>query len=306
MFRPCTALGTPSRPYLGHRAWALMVASALAACGTDSTGPSRNTLHLSARATIDSAGFHTTGQFVLHLIPFDQNGTRFIRDDWGITTTVATPAATAAFDSTAIQPADTQPVAAALLIDDSGSMLNNDPDRQRVVAAREFWNAVLGARPSNLVALLDFGRGLAVPSPGFNVTSMLQAFTADPALLRAAADSLQARPGGGTNMYHATREVVAWVDSTIPSPSHGRALVIITDGRPNDSTFKETLFEETRRTQIPIFAVGVGPASEQSPQADQVRGGRAGAGEPNRWSLPGRERAGTAGAAPAGTREVGG
>ena len=70
-------------------------------------------------------------------------------------------------------------------------------------------------------------------------------------------------------MYHATREVVAWMDSTIPSPAHGRALVIITDGRPNDSTFKETLFEETRRTQIPIFAVGVGPASEQSPKADQ-------------------------------------
>src|SRR6476661_1655035 len=37
MFRPCTALGTPARLCPGPRAWAIVVASALAACGTDST-----------------------------------------------------------------------------------------------------------------------------------------------------------------------------------------------------------------------------------------------------------------------------
>ena len=234
------------------------------ACRPDACcGPDRSFFSVYVGVRLDSAAFRSDGKFVLELVPTDQTGQAFVSDSWDISTTLEAPTSVAVtLDTQRVQPADNRAVAAAIHIDNSGSMLDNDKDRRRATAAQLFWNELLGAGVGNIVALSDFGTPDA-PSPGFLKTRLLQSFTPDASLLNARLSSIQAVPGGGTPLYRSSWEVARWFDTTVAANSYKRTLVIITDGMPGDPLgFKDSLFAAAEAAQIRILAVGVGPASD--------------------------------------------
>lgn len=257
-----------SRPALLSAGLAVLVWQA---CRTEGCcGPVHSFFSVYVGVRLDSAAFRSNGKFLLELVPTDQTGQAFVSDSWNISTTLEEPASVAVtLDSQRVQPADSRAAAAAIHIDDSGSMLHNDKDSRRATAAQLFWNELLGAGGGNLVALLDFGRGTPdTPSPGFRATRLLQSFTSDASLLDAKLSSIQAAAGGGTRLYRSAWEVARWFDTTVAANSHKRTLVIITDGMPRDTLgYKDSLFAATAAAQIRILAVGVGPASDHGTES---------------------------------------
>jgi hypothetical protein len=240
---------------------------------TDSGGPNDppNSLQLAVVVQLDSSTFRSAGEFLLNLVPSDNTGRTYLTDSWDITTTVSTPSTvTVSQLSQAVEPADTQPIATAILIDDSGSMLDSDPDRIRATAAQRFWRDILPSRPGNLVALLDFGRGSAEPTPGFERTNVLAGFTNDVAVLDAALSQVEAVPGGATPLYQSGVEVIRWIDTTTP-PAHQRTLAIITDGAPSDTIVTETLYDVAVARGVRVFAVGVGAAAGEGDAATRMQ-----------------------------------
>jgi Mg-chelatase subunit ChlD len=239
----------------------------------DSGGPNDlpDPLQLAVVVRVDSATFRSAGEFALDLVPSDHGGRTYVTEPWTITTTLSTPV-TASVDqlSQEVEPADSQSIATAILIDDSGSMRTSDPDRIRAVAAQLFWRDLLPSRPGNIVALLDFGRGSVDPTPGFQRTNLLAGFTGNAAVLDAALSQIEAVPGGATPLYRSGVEVVRWIDTTT-SQAYRRTLVIITDGASSDTTIADTLYDVAVAHGVRAFAVGVGPAAEEGEAARRLQ-----------------------------------
>jgi hypothetical protein len=250
----------------------LLCAPLVPACHGDGTGPDRepHPLQLSAQAHVDSATFAATGTFELELVPYDDTGARYVEETWQIGLLLGRPAsaALAGGEHRVVAP-DTVPSASAVLVDDSGSMLGSDPQRNRAAAAQLFWQTVLPARSDNLVALLDFGRGDVAPSPGFGRTRLLQTFTTRQALLDANLTSLEAVAGGGTHLYQSGGEVARWMDSTLAPATHTRSLVLLTDGQPGDTLYRERFFTAAAEARLRVYAVGLGAAAD--PQSAAAR-----------------------------------
>jgi hypothetical protein len=243
----------------------------LAACGSGAE-PSDppDEIQLAVKVEVDTTDFRSTGEFALNLVPFDHTGRTYLMEDWEISVELAAPASTSAARlSEGVEPADTQSVATAILIDDSGSMRFADPDRFRATAAQIFAHEIILGRPGNLVALFDFGRGEVEPSPGFDRTNLLVPFTSSEAVLSAGLDQIQAIPGGATPLYHSAAEVVSWMDTTTP-PEFLRALLIITDGAPSDPAIADSLFALSVSHGVRIFTVGVGAAAHSDPPSPEA------------------------------------
>ncbi len=239
----------------------------------DGEGPNDppDPLQLAVVVRADSATFRSAGEFALDLVPSDHSGRTYLTDPWAITTTLSAPLTSSAAQlSQGVEPADSQPIAAAILIDDSGSMRSSDPDRIRALAAQLFWRDLLPGRPGNVAALLDFGRGSVEPSPGFERTNLLAGFTGDAAVLDAALYQVEAVPGGATPLYQSGVEVVRWIDSTTPQ-AYQRTLVIITDGAPSDTTIADTLYDVAVAHGVRVFAVGVGAAASPGEAAARLQ-----------------------------------
>lgn len=234
-------------------------------CGDNGPSIEPDPLALAVRAEIDSAAFRAGGDFALDLVPADRSGHTFLTDPWEVSTTLSAPAIlTLQTTSLGVQPPDSQPVASAILIDDSGSMRFSDPDRARATAAQLFWSDILPARAGNMVALLDFGRGDAVPTPGFERTVLLAPFTTDGSALESALAQIQAVPGAATPLYASVLEVIAWMDTSTPS-EFKRTLVLVTDGAASDLSVADSVFAGAAEEHVRIFTVGVGAGAETDP-----------------------------------------
>ncbi|HEV2669458.1 MAG TPA: vWA domain-containing protein [Gemmatimonadales bacterium] len=232
----------------------------LQGCHRDCCGPDHNALSLYVGVHVDSAVFRTRGEFALELVPADQTGETFVTDAWTISATLVSPSAgRLPLITQRIEPADTQLTAAAIDIDDSPSVAFSDSQRVRASAAQLFWRTLLGAEPRNQCALLDFG---GPPSPGFELTRLLQTYTSAGSQLDAQLPSIQPLDGS-TPLYHSALEVLRWTDTTLTQTGYGRYLVIITDGQPSDTLYRDSLFAAANGGAVRFFAVGVGPASDQ-------------------------------------------
>jgi hypothetical protein len=238
-----------------------MCCALVAACADPQRPEAPDSLILGVAVLVDSAKFQSQGAFVLDLVPSDRSGQTYISDEWEITAHL-TSTSSVTTTSQSLVPPDSQPVAAAILIDDSGSMRDSDPNRDRALAAQLFWREVLGSRLGNVVALLDFGRGDAVPSTGFEQASLLREFTSNVSELDAVLDRIQAVAGARTPLYQTGAEALAWIDSTAPRAAR-RSLVVITDGQPSDPAFSDSLFSKAAAHHVPVFAVGLGPAANR-------------------------------------------
>src|SRR5205823_2020187 len=141
-----------------------------------------------------------------------------------------------------VEPPDTQLTVAAIDIDDSPSMAYSDPQRVRAGAAQLFWQTLLGAEPRNQCALLDFG---GPASPGFDRTRLLNAYTSAGSELDGQLASIQPLTGS-TPLYQSALEVVHWTDTTLTEARYGRYVVIMTDGMPTDTAYRDALFAAAR------------------------------------------------------------
>ena len=228
----------------------------------------RDSLSLFAGVRVDSATFRSRGEFAIQLVPTDPTGRTLVEEPWTVTGALERPVAGALpLSALAVLPADTMPVTISIDIDDSHSMTTNDPDRVRATGAQHFWRAVLGARPRNQVALLDFGGTLG--SPGFVKTRLVQGHTTDPAELDAQLALIQAQATSGTPLYRSALEVIRWTDTAVALQSQ-RYLVIITDGYPyppDSLPYQDSVIAAAAKSGVRIFAVGVGPASDQGTQS---------------------------------------
>jgi len=247
----------------------LLCASGLAALALggckDSNGPSdpNRIVKVGVSVRYDSAAFRNNREFVLALVPVDGNNRVVLADSLEVTvTTTSTGAPTASVASKTVVAADPRPLSAAILLDNSSSMAENDPNDLRLAGARLFWQTVLADKPTSNVALLGFND--APPSPGFRRTQLLQTWTSTAALLEQGLANVQL--ADGSRMYTSAREVAQWIDSTRPDTDR-RILVLFTDGAPLD-TAQGALISAATSAGVTISTVGLGAASSESVSPD--------------------------------------
>jgi hypothetical protein len=215
-------------------------------------------------AQVDPTALHASGEFVLRLVPLDGKGDVILSDGLDVTPKITAPVTqTLAPTAQHVQLPDTRPVAAAISIDDSRSMRTSDPTNQRAAAAKLFWSELFSANPANEVALLAFGAER--PTAPFARTALLESWTSDAARLEAGVNGLIAT--GSTYLYHSTAEVAPWIASSRPAASYRHVLLLVTDGLPTDSGAADAAITAAAGAQIPIYTVGLGPASDHSPSS---------------------------------------
>jgi hypothetical protein len=261
-----------------------VAAIALGGC-KDSNAPSdpNRIVKVGVSVRYDSAAFRNNREFVLALVPVDGNNRVVLADSLEVTVTMtSTGAPTASVAGKNVVAADPRPLSAAILLDNSTSMGESDPNDLRLAGARLFWQTVLADKPTNSVALLGFSDAPA--TPGFRRTQLLQTWTSTAALLEQGLANVQL--ADGSRMYTSAREVSRWIDSTRPS-SDRRVLVLFTDGAPLDSG-QGALISTATTAGVAISTVGLGAASSESGSAngDAVARLRTIADETNGLYLP--------------------
>ena len=128
------------------------------------------------------------------------------------------------------------PLDVVLAIDSTGSMIDTDPDRLRVGAAKGYVDQM---RPADELAVMDFATGLvttgALPHPVFDGIPhmrLLHAMSKDRDAAKAAIDLVTEQ--GGTNLYDALSRSITYLTSGKGNRPLG--LIALTDGQDNASS----------------------------------------------------------------------
>lgn len=180
----------------------------------------------------------------------------------------------------------------ALALDVSGSMHNKI--RQVEAALRHFIDVL---EPTDEILVITFANNVRV----------LQDFTADRQVLGRVLDMLE--PSGGTALYDAAAEAIRRV---APGPAESKAVVIVSDGVDTTSTTTfDALRELARRSEVPVFSIGLDSGNEPTSFFRPTTGGRPGGGfppvgvggrgrPPGRGGFPGGGMGGPGGGGPSG------
>lgn len=209
--------------------------------------------------------FLSTGEVSVGLIARGPDGNLISSENMALDVELIKPVCYGArSQTTEVVQAGAQPLAAALILDSSGSMADTDPMRDRVTAAAGFADAILSAGQANEVAAFDFG---TIASAGFRWTRLLIGFTRDLNGLAAALDKVGA--DGITPLYESVIEVLEYIAAVRPQGSFRRIAVVLSDGQPNGPINDEDDAVSTSRgLAIPLYAIGLGTASVESPSSD--------------------------------------
>ena len=138
---------------------------------------------------------------------------------------------------------------AALLLDQSGSILSTDPYDLRLEASKVFFNA-LGSGDN--VALSSFTGAYS------NYYKIHYGFTRKVDLLKKTVDSLANTVGGGTPLYYSMYEMVEYASSKAPNKNN-KALVVFTDG--DDTNYypaPQDIVDLAKQENVQVFTVGLG------------------------------------------------
>ena len=148
----------------------------------------------------------------------------------------------------------------ALALDVSGSMQNKI--RQVEEALRHFIDLL---EPADEIMVITFNSRVHV----------LQDFTSDREVLARVLDMLQ--PAGPTALYDAAAEAIRRVSA---GPAESKAVVLVSDGVDTDSSVSlEALRELARRSEVPVFSIGLDVGS-QPRSFSRVPGGSGPGGRP--------------------------
>ena len=151
-----------------------------------------------------------------------------------------------------------------ILVDGSGSVLDTDPHRGRVLAATELARTLHEYGPEWRVSLMEFSNGS--PTAGFDDTHVLAEFTTQTSAIEDAAPQLGA--AGGTPLWDATAEVLGVLAadasaSFVGSDNAGVGLVVMSDGADTESRNSLTdVVALAEQHGIAVHTIGFGPASD--------------------------------------------
>jgi hypothetical protein len=163
--------------------------------------------------------------------------------------------------------AATDAAAIGVIIDDSLSMVDSDPQKVRKTATVSFINS-LGAKDK--AALTDYGNDPACrdltcsdAKTGAYCADPTPTFTSDKAALIAATDQIIEGPAG-TPLYESCETMVRYVNGV--DGRHG--MLLLSDGQPTSMDRRAACLTAAKSANIPVFTVGVGPAAEADPKTD--------------------------------------
>lgn len=188
---------------------------------------------IGARAAPDFTG---TGRLSLVVVPLHQGEVvtpESIRD-------VAVQAEAGPTQGTVIgtrvrEPRTDGEIGGVVLLDSSGSMRQNDPQRLRVTAGQLFVDQLGAARERDGVdftlGVFHFGSVLSTPGR-FSNTQVLQDYTTDTQALRQGVAGTHDR-GRGTPMFGSLREVIQELGTRFPGRAYRRLILLLSDGLDN-------------------------------------------------------------------------
>jgi len=154
-----------------------------------------------------------------------------------------------------------RPLRVAVALDTSGSM---ESKMGQVEAALKHFIDLL--EPADEILVITFNSEVHV----------VQDFTSDRDLLGSVLDRMEA--GGGTALYDAAYTAIQRVAK---GPAESKAVVLVTDGVDTaSSTSFETLLELARRSEVPVFSIGLDSGTQLKDQSHMR--GRSGSGGPGR------------------------
>jgi hypothetical protein len=226
---------------------------------------------VSVVGTSVTSAFRADGRMGITLLPRNAAHDVVLSNDLAVTVTVTSPSGISV-ESTETDCADASPTATSsaigVILDDSSSMLENDPEMKRKSAAVSFLRA-LG--PDDSAMLTDYGnsglhlRDLVCATSNRHICSPAKpAFTRDKAQLIAAAAQIVEGPDG-TPLYESCVEMVSIVDSV---RDQHRGMLLLSDGQPTSMAQRDACHRAATTAKIPVFTVGLGPAAEADPKAD--------------------------------------
>lgn len=150
------------------------------------------------------------------------------------------------------------PYAAALLLDQSGSIPANDPTDARIFASKVFLDTV-GA--NDRVVLAAFTTGSVIP---VRPVTVYGSFTNDGASYFDELDVLATSEGGDTPLYQAVDQMLQYTSSNAPAgiPGQRKAIVVFTDGEDtvcnNPAACRDASIALSNNLGVDIFTVGLG------------------------------------------------
>ena len=172
--------------------------------------------------------------------------------------TTSTPEA-----SELIPAAAAQPYAAALLLDQSGSILQSDPTGARLFSAKSFLSG-LSADDRALLAAFAGGPDAIIPTPPLAVYAPFKDRASAPSYF-STLDSLASQIGGNTPLYESLDALRQQLlsDALLPA-GMARAVVIFTDGADTTCgsleacrTRREQSIRSANEDQVRLFTIGL-------------------------------------------------
>lgn len=164
-----------------------------------------------------------------------------------------------------IAPQAPAPYAAAMLLDQSGSIGDSDPTDARVFASKVFLER-LGASDRVTLGVFAEGRGTLIPT---SPLTRYGDFTADGSSLFDELDQLPNLEGGFTPLYSALDQMIQYTASNTPA-GLSKAVVVFTDGQdticpPSQLvTCRNNSITLAKNGGVSIFTVGLGAAVDTS------------------------------------------
>ena len=224
------------------------------------TDPNGEVVEVMVVGTSATSTFQTDGTMGITMLPMNAAHEVVLAGNLAVDVTFSTPSGLSASVTstacTALAP-DVHASAIGIVIDDSGSMTDNDPKVQRRSAAVSFIKT-LGA--NDTAVLTDYGNqlgGLRDLTCFDNVTGQFCAastptFTRDKAKLIAATANIAAGQAG-TPLYESCEEMVGIVDAV---RDRRRGMLLLSDGQLDSMSRRCACHDAAKLAGIPVFTVG--------------------------------------------------
>jgi hypothetical protein len=184
-------------------------------------------------------------------------------------------------------------VAAAEIIDNTGSMIITDPNNDRGPAAKSFIQELASANSNNMISIFDFETTLPALTPPFTNTSNMEVDFKWAVLTGTAPTDAQAavnvHQGGSTNLFDTILNVCTDMQAPHPATSitnsntidgtSRKSILVLTDGDDNASTAggatpgnegpaRDAAINCLKNGNIVAFTIGLGSSISQQGSAD--------------------------------------
>lgn len=263
--------------FLSASLLALLGCTAACSVQTDGQGedPNPKVTDVVVVGTSVTSALYATGDLGLTIIPKDASGQSVLGAGLKVTLKITSDATLNAnvSDTQCTEPAaGDQKLNVGVILDDSGSMSESDPNQQRKTATVSFLNALSSG---DQVLLTDYGNSgedlrdlLCVSQAGLTGDTSACSppkgnFSSDISALTKATEQIS--DGGGTPLFESCVAMVPFVDNQHDGK---RGMLLLSDGEPNSDDQRDACHNAAKAAMIPVYTVGLGPAAEGSEDAD--------------------------------------